>query len=68
MANADPTPESEESPKVTSVATTVLTAFFDELSKLEDYAETAVNLKKLVLEDGVFAEPSVRAALFPDAP
>lgn len=68
MENGDPTPESEDSQKVTSVATTVLTAFFDELSNLEDYAETAVNLKKLVLEDGVFAEPSVRAALFPDAP
>tara|TARA_R110002051_G_scaffold269600_1_gene329806 strand:- start:19868 stop:20077 length:210 start_codon:yes stop_codon:yes gene_type:complete len=54
--------------KVTTVAGAVLTAFFDELEKTEDLKEIAANLKKLVLEDGVFAEPSVRAVLFPDAP
>ena len=59
---------SEMGAKVTTVAGTVLTAFFDELSKAEDLKEISANLKRLVLEDGVFAEPAVRAALFPDAP
>ena len=54
--------------KVTTVAGTVLTAFFDELEKTQDLKEITANLRKLVLEDGVFAEPAIRAALFPDAP
>ena len=67
MTQTETTPESDETQKVTSVATTVLGTFFDELAGMDDFAETAANLKKLVLEDGVFAEPAVRAALFPDA-
>lgn len=59
---------SEPGAKVTTVAGAVLTTFFDELAKADDLGEIAINLKKLILEDGVFAEPSVRAVLFPDAP
>lgn len=58
----------EPGAKVTTVAGTVLTAFFDELEKADDLKEITANLKKLVLEDGVFAEPAIRAVLFPDAP
>ncbi|MEG8053138.1 hypothetical protein QP185_07575 [Sphingomonas aerolata] len=50
------------------MASAVLTKFFDALAKTDDLADIAANLKKIVLDDGVFAEPAVRAALFPDAP
>lgn len=54
--------------KVGTVASAVLNTFFDELAKTADLADIAANLKKLVLDDCVFAEPAVRAVLFPDAP
>jgi hypothetical protein len=53
--------------KVKSVAATILVEFFDALEKEESLAEPASRLRKVVLNDGVFAEPSIRAALFPDA-
>ena len=53
--------------KVKSVAATILGEFFDTLEKEEGFGEIAPRLRKVVLEDGVFAEPSIRAALFPDA-
>ncbi|MBN8816292.1 MAG: hypothetical protein J0J06_12705 [Sphingomonas sp.] len=59
---------SESGEKVSTVAGAVLTTFFDALAKTDDLADIAANLKKLVLADGVFAEPAVRATLFPDAP
>lgn len=67
----EPSAEEESSDsdeKVGTVAGAVLTTFFDALAKADDLADIAVNLKKIVLDDGVFAEPAVRAALFPDAP
>lgn len=69
--NLDTTNENDEganSPgKVKSVAATILSEFFDDLEKQEDFGEISLRLRKVVLEDGVFAEPSIRAALFPDA-
>ena len=59
---------SDSDEKVGTVAGTVLTTFFDALAKTDDLADIAANLKKIVLDDGVFAEPAIRAALFPDAP
>lgn len=59
---------SDADEKVGTVAGAVLTTFFDALAKTDDLADIAANLKKIVLDDGVFAEPAVRAALFPDAP
>lgn len=53
--------------KVKSVAATILGEFFNVLEKDESLSEVAPRLRKLVLNDGVFAEPSIRAALFPDA-
>jgi len=53
--------------RVTTVAGAVLSSFFDELSRVDDFRECAEQLKKLVLVDGVFAEPAVRNALFPDS-
>ncbi len=52
--------------KVKSVSAAILGEFFDTLEK-EGFGETAPRLRKVVLEDGVFAEPLIRAALFPDA-
>ena len=53
---------------VTTVAKTVLSSFFDELAKTDELSETASCLRKAVLDDGVFAEAAIRAALFPDTP
>ncbi|WP_426289385.1 hypothetical protein ACN9MC_21110 [Ensifer adhaerens] len=50
-----------------SVAATILGEFFDVLQAEEGFEEVTPRLRKVVLEDGVFAEPSIRAALFPDA-
>ena len=57
----------EPTAKVKSVAATILEEFFDVLEKEEGFGEISPRLRKVVLEDGVFAEPSIRAALFPDA-
>jgi len=59
---------SESQDKVSTVAEAVLNTFFEELAKTDDLTEISANLKKVVLGDGVFAEPALRAALFPDAP
>ncbi len=66
-ANESTTGIEDASPSVTTVAQTVLSKFFDELSKIEGFSEISPKLRKMVLDDGVFAEPSIRAALFPDA-
>jgi len=69
MQEMDTTENSSDSEeKVGTVASAVLNTFFDELATTDDLADIAANLKKLVLDDGVFAEPAVRAVLFPDAP
>jgi hypothetical protein len=49
------------------VASGVLGAFFDELEKNEDLKDKAGKLRALVLDEGVMAEPAIRAILFPDA-
>ncbi len=68
MTENEPTSESEESSApVTTVAHAVLSKFFDELAKTEGLADIAPKLREVVLDDGVFAEPAIRAALFPDA-
>ena len=54
--------------KVKSVSATILGKFFDELAKDESLTDIAPKLRKTVLDEGVFAEPAIRAALFPDAP
>ncbi|MDW9816799.1 hypothetical protein GOC60_08605 [Sinorhizobium meliloti] len=53
--------------KVKSVAATILGEFFDVLQADEGLEEVTPRLRKVVLEDRVFAEPLIRAALFPDA-
>lgn len=53
--------------KVKSVAATILAEFLDVLQKEEGLDDVATRLRQVVLENGVFAEPSIRAALFPDA-
>src|SRR3546814_19611945 len=54
--------------KVGTVAGAVLATFFDAVATTSDLADIAANLRKILLEDGVFAEPAVRADLFPAAP
>lgn len=53
--------------KVKSVSATILDEFFDALEQKEGFSDIAPRLRKVVLEDSAFAEPSIRAALFPDA-
>lgn len=57
----------ERSTNLQSVAVTIIGEFFDVLEKEEGLDDVASRLRKVVLEDGIFAEPSIRAALFPDA-
>jgi hypothetical protein len=68
LDTTDETNEGADPPgKVKSVAATILGEFFDVLEKEEGFGEIAPGLRKVVLEHGVFAEPAIRAALFPDA-
>ena len=52
--------------KVESVAAIILGEFFNALEKENGLREVAPRLRKAVLEDGVFAERSIRVALFPE--
>ena len=56
-----------ESPVLPTVTSSVLGSFFDALAKEDDLAGLAADLRKLVLDDGVFAEPAIRTVMFPDA-
>lgn len=59
----------EEEPGLSeTVARTVFEKFFSELAKIDGFADISSRMHKLVIEEEVFAEPSIRAALFPDAP
>jgi len=53
--------------KTATVSENILKQFFDELAKDESLSEIAPVLRKTVLDDGVFNEPAIRAALFPEA-
>jgi len=50
-----------------TVSETVLLAYFAELSKVEGFKEVAENLKKVIVDDKVYAEPAIRAAMFPES-
>ena len=50
-----------------SVSANILGQFFAALEKEDGLADVAPKLRKVVLDDGVFAEPSIRAAILPDA-
>lgn len=66
--DSDKTDADEQSVEVTTVARSVLTKYFDELAKQPGFANSAPRLRKLVLDNGSFAEPGVRSALFDEAP
>jgi hypothetical protein len=55
-------------PEVAAVSRTVLAAYFDELAKADGFAEITPKLRALVLDQGVLAEPAIRAAMFSDVP
>jgi hypothetical protein len=60
--------EASEAPHpVATVSKVVLSAFLEDLAKIEGFKDIAANLEKVVINDGVFAEPAIRAAIFPDA-
>jgi uncharacterized protein with PhoU and TrkA domain len=59
--------ESAISQPLATVSKAVLTSFLKELASTEGLSDAAANLTKAVLEDGVFAEPVIRAAILPDA-
>ena len=50
-----------------TVASAVLAEFFDALKAADGFTEAAPKLRALVLDDGVFWEAVLRAALFGDA-
>jgi hypothetical protein len=69
MPEDDPNKAAEQpAPAVTSVAHSVLGQFFDQLAATEDLADIAPRLRGVVLDEAVFAEPAIRAALFSDMP
>lgn len=55
-------------PKIKSVSAAILSEFFDELSKDESLTDIEPRLRKTVLDENIFAEPAIRAALFPETP
>lgn len=57
----------EQPAKVKTVAAGILGEFFDALAAEEGLGDVAPRLRKVVLDDGIFAEPSIRAAMFPEA-
>lgn len=67
MEPSDQLAPSDAQLHVTTVAGAVLASFFDELARVDDFGECAEQLRKLVLVEGVFAEPALRNALFPDS-
>ena len=60
--------EEQAAQKIATVSGAVLATFFNELAKIDQLGEIAANLRKLVLDDGILAEPAIRAVIFPDAP
>ena len=57
----------EPAAQVKSVAAGILGVFFEALASEDGLADVAASLRKTVLNEGIFAEPAIRAAMFPDA-
>ena len=68
MSGEAPIEPEDDPPKVATVSASILSAFFDELAQNEGFADTASALRQIILKDAVFAEPPIRAALFPSTP
>jgi len=68
MDTTEQQPEQGQEPpaKVKSVSADILSQYFDALEREEGFADIAPKLRKVVLDDGVIAEPSIRAALLPN--
>lgn len=49
-----------------SVSATILKKYFDALENEKGFASIATKLRQTVIEDGVFSEPAIKAALFED--
>ena len=58
---------SEPPAKVKTVAAGILGEFFDALAAEQGLGDVAPRLREVVLDDGILAEPSIRAAMFPEA-
>lgn len=57
----------EPAGQVKSVAAGILGGFFEALAKEDGLSDVAAALRKTVLDEGIFAEPAIRTAMFPDA-
>lgn len=69
MEKKPPKEEPAVAPVVTmTVAQSALSKFLDELGMTEGFSEIAPKLRKVIVDDGVFAEPPIRIALFSDLP
>lgn len=66
MIKDDPKTASLKGEAITSVSGDILGEFFDAMRDDTDLADIEPTLRRIVLEDGVFAEPAIRAALFPN--
>ncbi|MEH6677540.1 hypothetical protein [Phenylobacterium sp.] len=60
------TEDENQNEAVATVAGAVLASFFDALEKADGLSDVAARLRKVVMEDGVMAEPAIRQALFPN--
>ena len=64
--SASETADENQKEAVATVAAAVLRSFFDALDKSDGLGDVAARLRKVVMDDGVMAEPAIRQALFPD--
>jgi hypothetical protein len=65
-ADDETLPNQGEDGEVTTVARSVLAAYFDKLATTDGFTEIASRLRKVVLDDGQFSDTAIRAAIFPD--
>ncbi|MGV2103872.1 hypothetical protein [Rhizobium sp. 21-4511-3d] len=61
-------PDDNPSSPIPILATAVLDTFFENLANNDQFSEFAPKLRKLVVEDGLMAEPAIMALLFPEEP
>jgi len=60
--------ETAETPaQVKTVTADILNEFFDALAEVDGLGAVSLRLRKTVLDDGLFAEPAIRAAIFPSS-
>ena len=66
MEDDESTTTDSSQPAPSSVAHSVLEAFFQTLAETEGYAEVATRLRHTVFENESFAENAIKTAIFDD--